>query len=85
MNRLPIEKRVQIINPLAEGMSMHAVSLHFMHYNVARIHKSLRVTPVMATGISDRVWTIEEICNPVAAPEAKKRGAFKKREAQISN
>jgi IS1 family transposase/lambda repressor-like predicted transcriptional regulator len=39
----------------------HAVSLHFMHYNFARIHKTLRVTPAMAAGITDHVWTLEEI------------------------
>ena len=39
----------------------HVVSLHFMHYNFARIHKTLRVTPVMAAGISDHVWSLEEI------------------------
>jgi len=39
----------------------HAVALHFMHYNFARIHKTLRVTPAMEAGISDHVWSIEEI------------------------
>ena len=39
----------------------HAVALHFMHYNFARIHKTLRVTPAMEAGISDHVWTLEEI------------------------
>lgn len=39
----------------------HAVSLHFMHYNFARIHRTLRVTPAMEAGISDHVWTLEEI------------------------
>lgn len=39
----------------------HAVSLHFMHYNFARIHKTLRVTPAMEAGVSDHVWTLEEI------------------------
>lgn len=39
----------------------HAVSLHFLHYNFARIHKTLRVTPAMEAGISDHVWTLEEI------------------------
>lgn len=41
----------------------HAVALHFMHYNFARIHKTLRVTPAMESGISDHVWTLEEIAN----------------------
>ena len=39
----------------------HAVALHFMHYNFGRIHKSLRVTPAMEIGISDHVWSLEEI------------------------
>jgi hypothetical protein len=39
----------------------HAVALHFMHYNFARIHASLRITPAMEAGISDHVWDLEEI------------------------
>lgn len=38
-----------------------ALSIHTMHHNYARIHKSLRVTPAMTAGISDRVWSLEEI------------------------
>jgi len=41
----------------------HAVALHFMYYNFARIHQTLRVTPAMEVGISDHVWSIEEIVN----------------------
>ncbi len=32
-----------------------------MHYNFARIHKTLRVTPAMEVGIAEHVWTLEEI------------------------
>ena len=39
----------------------HAVSLHFMYYNFVRIHKSLRVTPAMAAGVTDKLWEIEDI------------------------
>ncbi|MGB6786506.1 MAG: IS1 family transposase [Candidatus Acidiferrales bacterium] len=39
----------------------HSVALHYMWYNFARIHKTLRVTPAMEAGISDHVWSIEEI------------------------
>lgn len=38
-----------------------AVALHFMHYNFARIHQTLRVTPAMEAGIADHFWTVEEI------------------------
>ena len=39
----------------------HAVALHFMYYNFGRIHKTLRVTPAMEAGVSEHVWTLEEI------------------------
>lgn len=39
----------------------HAVALHFMHYNFCRIHQSLRVTAAMEAGISDHVWSLEEM------------------------
>src|SRR5262249_51528250 len=38
-----------------------AVALHYMHYNFARIHQTLRTTPAMAAGISDHVWSFQEI------------------------
>jgi hypothetical protein len=37
------------------------VALHFIHYNFARIHKALRITPAMASGLSHHVWGCEEI------------------------
>ncbi len=39
----------------------HAVAIHYMYYNFGRIHQSLRVTPAMEAGISDHVWSIEEV------------------------
>ncbi|MBU8934783.1 MAG: DDE-type integrase/transposase/recombinase [candidate division Zixibacteria bacterium] len=39
----------------------HAVALHFMHYNFARVHKSLRVSPAMEAGVTDHLWSIEDI------------------------
>jgi IS1 family transposase len=43
----------------------HAVSLHFMHYNFARPHQSLKEryprTPAMAAGVADHIWSLEEI------------------------
>jgi hypothetical protein len=39
----------------------HALAIHFMHYNFARIHKSLRITPAMAAGASEHVSSLEEI------------------------
>jgi hypothetical protein len=39
----------------------HAVALHFMHYNFARIHQTLRSTPAMKAGVTDHLWSIKEI------------------------
>lgn len=39
----------------------HALSLHFMYYNFARIHRTLRITPAMQAGISNHLWSLEEI------------------------
>jgi IS1 family transposase len=39
----------------------HAVALHFMHYNFCRIHRTLRVTPAMAAGVTEKLWEIEDI------------------------
>ena len=38
-----------------------AVSLHFAHYNLVRLHKTLRVTPAMAANVTDRMWSLEEL------------------------
>jgi len=35
--------------------------MNYMYYNFGRIHKTLRVTPAMEAGISDHVWSLEEI------------------------
>lgn len=39
----------------------HAIALFAMHYNFARIHKTIRMAPAMAAGVSERLWTMEEI------------------------
>lgn len=38
-----------------------ALSLHFAYYNFCRIHSSLRVTPAMAAGVTDHLWTLEDL------------------------
>jgi hypothetical protein len=38
-----------------------AYCLHFAYYNLCRIHKTLRVTPAMEAGITDRVWEIRDL------------------------
>lgn len=44
-----------------------AVALHFAHYNFVRIHKSLRVTPAMEAGVTNSLWTMEELVDRALA------------------
>jgi len=48
-----------------------AVALHFMHYNFCRIHQSLRVTPAMAAGVTNKLWEVKDIVALLGEPEKK--------------
>ena len=57
----------------------HAVALYFAYYNFVRVHQTLRVTPAMEAGLTDHVWSIEELCAMIPKPER----AMKKVDAAI--
>lgn len=61
--RMSMRRMTRLTNAFSKKMEnqAHAVALHFMHYNFARVHQTLRVTPAMQAGIADHVWTLEEI------------------------
>jgi len=60
---------------------IHALALYFVFYNFCRIHKTLRVSPAMAAGITDRLWSLEDVIARIDedAPVPAKRGPYKKR------
>jgi len=61
--RMSMRRFTRLTNGFSKKIEnhMHAISLHYMYYNFGRIHQTLRVTPAMEAGISDHVWTLEEI------------------------
>lgn len=61
--RMSMRRFTRLTNGFSKKVEnhMHAFSLHFMYYNFGRIHQSLKVTPCMEAGISDHVWSLEEI------------------------
>lgn len=71
--RMSMRRFTRLTNGFSKKAENHAaaVALHFLHYNFARIHKTLRVTPAMAAGVSDHVWSIEEIVGLLDAAEKK--------------
>ncbi len=61
--RMSMRRFTRLTNAFSKKFDNHraAVALHFMYYNFGRIHKTLRITPAMAAGLSDHVWSLEEI------------------------
>jgi len=56
----------------------HSLALHFLYYNFVRIHKTLKVSPAMAAGVSGRLWSVEDIVTLIEARDARKREALQK-------
>ena len=48
-------------------MHRHAIALHLMHYNFARVHQTLRVSPAQAAGVTAHLWSVEEIAGLLEA------------------
>lgn len=61
--RMSMRRFTRLTNGFSKKVENHnyMVALHFMNYNFCRIHKSLRVTPAMAAGVSDHVWSFDEL------------------------
>jgi hypothetical protein len=61
--RMSMRRFTRLTNGFSKKVEnhMHAIALHFMHYNFVRIHKSLRCTPAMEAGVSKKLWSIEDI------------------------
>ena len=53
----------------------HAVALHAMFYNFCRIHKTLRVTPAMAAGVTHQLWSVEDLVKMVDTSNGNKAAA----------
>lgn len=61
--RMSMRRFTRLTNAFSKKLDNHiaAISLHFMYYNFCRIHKSLRVAPAMAAGVSKSLWTLEDV------------------------
>ena len=85
--RMSMRRFTRLTNAFSKKLEnhAHAVALHMFHYNFCRLHESIKGTPAMRAGITPRLWEIADIVTLIdeAAPAAKKRGPYKKRE--ISN
>jgi len=82
--RMQMRRFTRLTNGFSKKLEnhAHAVALHYMFYNFCRVHQTLRVTPAMEAGITDRPWTIDNMVallpKPVVGPSRIDQELFRK-------
>jgi hypothetical protein len=73
--RMSMRRFTRLTNGFSKKFENHAhqIALYFFHYNFCRVHKTLRVTPAMEAGLTDHVWTLDELVSllPERKPNAR--------------
>lgn len=61
--RMKMRRFTRLTNAFSKKLENHlyAIALHYMHYNFCRVHQTLRVTPAMEAGVTDHIWSVEEV------------------------
>jgi 3-methyladenine DNA glycosylase/8-oxoguanine DNA glycosylase len=87
--RMHTRRFTRLTNAFSKKVENHAhsVALFTTYYNFVRIHKTLRTSPAMAAGVTDRLWEIGDIVALVEATDTQpgKRGSYRKSAEEISN
>jgi IS1 family transposase len=81
--RMALRRFTRLTNAFSKRIEnhIHALAIHFVHYNFIRIHKTLKVSPAMAAGIATTLWSWEDIIKRMdaMAPPPTSRGPYKPR------
>jgi IS1 family transposase len=87
--RMSMRRFTRLTNAFSKKLDnhIHALALYFVFYNFTRIHKTLRMSPAMAAGVTDRLWSLDDVIAKIdeLAPAPTARGPYKKRGDEISN
>ncbi len=86
--RMSLRRFTRLTNGFSKKMEnhYHALALNFTWYNFVRLHKTLRMTPAMAAGVTQTLWSMEDIAALVDAQHVpQKCGPYKKRTPEVSN
>jgi IS1 family transposase len=70
--RMHSRRMTRLTNAFSKKVENHAyaMAMHFMYYNFVRIHKTLKMSPAMAAGVTDRLWEIGDMISVLEAWEA---------------
>src|SRR4051794_18008956 len=74
--RMHMRRFTRLTNAFSKRVENHfyALAIYFVFYNFVRIHKTLRVTPAMAAGVTDKLWSMEDVVAMIDARSAKVTG-----------
>jgi len=69
--RMQMRRFTRLTNAFSKKLENHrlAIAVHFVHYNFCRIHQTIRMTPAMAAGLSERVWELSDLVGLLEAEE----------------
>ena len=75
--RTAMRRYTRLSNGFSRKLQNHAaaVALNYFAYNFIKIHRSLRVSPAMAAGVSERLWSVSDLVGLLEAEEVEKRAA----------
>ena len=74
--RMSMRRYTRLTNGFSRKLENHAAAtaIHFMHYNFARIHRTIRMSPAMAAGVTETLWTVRDIVGLLEEREATAAG-----------
>ena len=77
--RMHMRRFTRLTNAFSKKIENHAcaVALHSMYYNFVRLHQTLKVSPAMAAGVTDRLWEMVDVVDVLDAFEAKRKRQIK--------
>jgi hypothetical protein len=61
--RMSMRRFTRLTNGFSKKLDnhKHALALYSMYYSFGRVHQTLRVTPAMEAGVTNRLWSLEDI------------------------
>jgi hypothetical protein len=84
--RMQMRRFTRLTNAFSKKFEnhMHMVALYTVWYNFVKMHKTLRMTPAMAAGVTDQLWSVADLAEMVDAslPKLGPRGPYRTRQQE---